>query len=309
MYFLPSVPALQNLSVYDILAEIKQEEKALETKTVQHKKIIVALSIVLVVLLLVAIILPVPVQDDPEQTTAPVTTVPETTAEPTLPQPEAGIYGPTDFQFDGDYLTCLAGKSILGIDVSEHQREIDWPQVKAAGIEFVIIRVGYRGYETGNLNPDKYAKANYQGAIDAGLDVGVYFFSQATSVEEAIAEARFVLDFTTDWDLKYPVVFDWEYISSTARTANVDRQTLTDCSIAFCEEVKNAGRTPMVYFNWRQGDNRLFLYQLEDYPFWLALYSYRMTYPYKVEMWQYTNEGKVPGIAGDVDINLWFDYE
>ena len=271
------------------------------------------LSAVLAVLLLLAVLLPPrAVQEDPPETTAqPVetTTVPPTTTEPTVPPPEAGVYGPTDFQFDGDYLTCLAGESILGIDVSEHQREIDWPQVKAAGIEFVIIRVGYRGYETGNINPDKYAQANYQGAIDAGLDVGVYFFSQATNVQEAIEEAQFVLDFTAGWDLKYPVVYDWEYIGTQARTANVDRRTLTDCSIAFCEEIQAAGREPMVYFNRRQGNNQLFLYELEEYPFWLAMYSYRMTYPYKVEMWQYTNQGRVPGIEGDVDINLWLEYE
>lgn len=281
----------------------------METKTIDHKKIITGLSIVLAALLLFAAVLPPRLQDDPQQPPVETTTVPQTTAEPTEPKPEAGVYGPTDFQFEGDYLTCMAGKSILGIDVSEHQREIDWQQVKEAGIEFVIIRAGYRGYETGNLNPDKYAEANYQGAIDAGLDVGVYFFSQATTPQEAIDEAKFVLDFTAGWDLKYPVVYDWEYIGSHARTANVDRRTLTDCSIAFCEEVQKAGRTPMIYFNWRQGDNRLFLYELEEYPFWLALYSHRMTYPYKVEMWQYTNEGKVPGIEGDVDINLWFEYE
>lgn len=282
----------------------------METKTIDHKKIITGLSIVLAVLLLIAIMLPPRTQDDPErQTTVETTTVPPTTTEPTVPPPEAGIYGPTDFQFDGDYLTCLSGESILGIDVSEHQHEIDWKQVKAAGIEFVIIRVGFRGYETGNVKPDKYALANYQGAIDAGLDVGVYFFSQAVNPQEAIEEARFVLDFTAGWDLKYPVVYDWEYISDTARTAAVDRRTLTDCSIAFCEEIRSAGREPMVYFNRRQGNNRLYLYELEDYPFWLAMYSYRMTYPYKVEMWQYTNQGKVPGIEGDVDINLWLEYD
>lgn len=281
----------------------------METKTIDHKKIITALSIVLAVLLLLAALLPPRVQDDPQQTTVETTTVPPTTAEPTVPPPEAGIYGPTDFQFDGDYLTCLTGESILGIDVSEHQYDIDWKQVKAAGIKFAIIRVGFRGYETGLVKPDKRALEYYQGARDAGLDIGVYFFSQATTPEEAVEEARFVLDFTAGWDLKYPVVYDWEYISATARTANVDRRTLTDCSIAFCEEIRSAGRSPMVYFNRRQGNNMLYLYELEDYPFWLAMYSYRMTYPYKVEMWQYTNEGKVPGIEGDVDINLWLEYD
>lgn len=283
----------------------------METKTVDQKKIITGLSIVLAILLLIAVALPPRVQDDPEKQTTAVetTTVPPTTAEPTVPPPEAGIYGPTDFQFDGDYLSCLSGESILGIDVSEHQYDIDWTQVKAAGIEFVMIRVGFRGYETGLVKPDKRALEYYQGAVAAGLDIGVYFFSQATTPEEAIEEARFVLDFTAGWDLKYPVVYDWEYISDTARTANVDRRMLTDCSIAFCEEIRSAERNPMVYFNRRQGNTQLYLYELEDYPFWLAMYSYRMTYPYKVEMWQYTNQGKVPGIEGDVDINLWLEYD
>ena len=101
-----------------------------------------------------------------------------------------------------------------------------------------------------------------------------------------------------------PVVFDWEYISAEARTANMDPRTLTDLNLYFCQRMEEEGYTPMIYFNSYQARNLMFLYELEDYPFWLAYYSYRMNYPYRVEMWQYTCTGRVPGIRGDVDINV-----
>lgn len=236
--------------------------------------------------------------------------VPETTAapttEPTLPPPEANPYGPLDFQYDGWYLSCLAGKSVLGLDVSYYQKEVDWQAVRDAGFEFVIIRVGYRGFSAGELTPDTHAQLHYEGAKAAGLKIGAYLFSQAVSVEEAEEEADFLLAAIADWEVDMPVVFDWEYVSDTARTALMDARTLTDCTIAFCERVEAAGYEPMVYFNRNQGYRLLHLEELTDYGFWLALYNDRMTYPYKIDMWQYTSTGTVPGIEGDVDINLWF---
>ena len=114
-----------------------------------------------------------------------------------------------------------------------------------------------------------------------------------------------MLNAISEWELTLPVVYDWEYISWDARTGAVDKRTVTDCTIAFCETVKEQGYTPMVYFNRHQAQDFLYLEELTDYPFWLALYSDRMTYPYRVQMWQYTQTGRVPGIEGDVDINLW----
>jgi GH25 family lysozyme M1 (1,4-beta-N-acetylmuramidase) len=218
-------------------------------------------------------------------------------------------YGPSDFQYDGDYLSCIAGISQLGIDVSHHQSYIDWPQVAASGIEFAMIRVGYRGIETAELYMDDRAIENLQGALAAGIKVGVYFFSQAITEEEAVEEAEYPLEQIKSWELDLPVVYDWEYISEEARTAKMDARTLTDCYLAFCGKIEEAGYTPMAYFNTYQSRSLMHLTELEAYPFWLALYSDRMTFPYRIEMWQYTDSGKVPGIEGKVDLNLMFTEE
>lgn len=233
----------------------------------------------------------------------------EPTEEATLPPPEANPYDAADFDYENGYLTCIAGESIMGIDVSEFQHQVDWNAVKEAGVEYVILRVGFRGYSTGAVKADARALANYQGAKAAGLKIGVYFFSQAITSEEARAEANFLLGFTEGWDLQMPVVYDWEYIKAEARTGKMDARTLTDCTIAFCETIQAAGHTPMVYFNKNQGEKLLYLEELTDYPFWLAWYSDEMDYPYYVEMWQYTNKGEVPGIKGDVDVNIWMPIE
>ena len=237
------------------------------------------------------------------------TTAPEIPTEP-IPEPEKSPYGKLDFQYEGRYLGCIKADTIPGIDVSYYQGDIDWEKVKESGIEFAIIRLGYRGYgEEGKLVEDKLFTQNIKGALDAGLKVGVYIFSQAITVEEAVEEAEFVLKRIEKYDITMPVVYDWEYVSEEARTAKMDRRTLTDCYKAFCEKITEAGYTPMAYFNSYQSRNLMYLTELEEYPFWLALYSDRMTYPYRFEMWQYTDSGKVPGIEGNVDINLYFTNE
>lgn len=233
---------------------------------------------------------------------------PETTP-PTLPPPAANPYSAEDFQYAGKYLTCLSGESVLGIDVSYHQGEIDWQKVKEAGVEFVILRVGYRGYETGLINEDIRARENYQGAKAAGLKVGVYFFSQAVCPSEAIAEALFTLHFIKGWELDMPVVYDWEYVSEDARTAGLDDRIITNCTKAFCSIIEKAGYESMVYFNSYQGEHLLYLEELIEYPFWLAMYQDRMTYPYKIDIWQYSCTGQVDGIEGSVDLNLWLKYD
>lgn len=234
-------------------------------------------------------------------------TEPPTEPEPTLPPPEANPYGRLDFQYQGPYLRCREGESVIGIDVSTYQGEIDWKQVKDAGVSFVMIRLAYRGYETGKIVSDKYAQRNLKGAKDAGLDVGVYFFSQALTPDEAREEAQYVIDMLGDYELTMPVVFDWEKIDKeTSRSALMDRRTLTDCALAFLQTIEDAGYWPMVYFNTHQSRNLLYLAELKDYDFWLALYSNRMTFPYKIKMWQYTCTGRIPGIDGDVDIDIFF---
>ena len=191
-----------------------------------------------------------------------------------------------------------------GIDVSAYQGKINWKKVADSGIRFAIIRLGYRGYGTGALVEDQYARANLEGAAQAGLEVGAYFFSQALTKEEVHEEIDFMLEILGDTELSMPVVFDWEYISAEARTANMDARTLTDLNLEFCQRMTEEGYQPMIYFNPTHGRKMMFLYELEEYPFWLAYYTDRMTYPYRFEMWQYTCTGRVPGIAGDVDINL-----
>lgn len=245
-----------------------------------------------------------------EATTEPTEEPTEETTGPTLPPPEANPYGRNDFQYnENNYLSCLAGESTNGIDVSAYQGEVDWEKVSASGIEFAMVRVGYRGYgEKGTLVKDEYVEANLEGAIAAGLDVGVYFFSQALNTEEVEEEVDFLLKIIEGYELTMPVVYDWEYISEEARTANMDARTLTDCSLHFCKLIEEAGYTPMVYFNTNQARDLLYLPELKEYDFWLAWYSDRMRFPYKLKMWQYTCYGKVPGIEGDVDINILFHY-
>ncbi len=228
----------------------------------------------------------------------------------TLPPPEANVFSPEDFTYDGKYLTCLTDTSILGTDVSSYQKEVDWEQVKAAGFEFVMIRAGYRGYgSSGKLMEDKRAQENYKAAKAAGLQVGAYFFSQALNVEEAKEEAEFAMEIIKDWELDMPLVFDWECLKENYRTVDVDARTLTDCAKAFCDAVQAQGYDPMVYFNPSQSRKDMYLAELTQYDFWLAMYSENMNYAYKVDMWQYTNKGKIPGIQGNADINLYFPYE
>ena len=312
-------PAAQDLP--EVLPEEAPEPKPKKKLYGEHYLAIIAGALALITLVLTLFSLPYilaePQEEDPEYIihetpSAAVPTVPEIDPETgeKLPEPEKNPYGKLDFQYEGRYLGCIKAGTMPGIDVSYYQGEIDWEQVKASGIEFAIIRLGYRGYgEEGKLAEDKMAFQNLKGALNAGLKVGVYFFSQATSVEEALEEADFVLERIKDYDITMPVVYDWEYISAEARTANVDPRTLTDCYLAFCGKIEEAGYTPMAYFNSYQSRKMMYLTELEAYPFWLALYSDRMTYPYRVEMWQYTDSGRVPGIEGNVDINLMFTDE
>lgn len=201
-------------------------------------------------------------------------------------------------------------KSHFGIDVSVHQGTIDWQQVKNAGVEFAILRAGYRTYGLGEINIDEAFEENAQKAIEAGINVGVYFFSQATNTEEAIQEADALLDVISKYNITYPVVYDWELIyDDKARTDNIPVDVLTDCCISFCERVKSAGYTPMVYQNKGTTLFKLDLPRLQDYDFWLAEYSDKATYYYDYEIWQYSCTGKIPGISGDVDLNISFkDY-
>ena len=260
------------------------------------------------IFIIVALGKPRQTQEPTEPSTTTQTTPTETT-EATLPPPEANPIGLGDFAMVDGYLTCLSTPSVLGIDVSEWQDEINWQQVKDAGVEFAMIRVGWRGSEQGVLVEDICAQANYAGAAAVGIKVGAYFFSQAISVEEATEEANYMLNLIKDWNVEMPVVYDWEFISAESRTGNVDPRTLTDCTKAFCDIVANAGYQPMVYFNMNHSYEKIYIRELTDYPFWLARYDTVLNYPYKIDMWQYTETGSVPGISTNVDINLYFPWK
>ncbi len=194
-----------------------------------------------------------------------------------------------------------------GVDVSEHQWDIDWQQA-AGSLDFAMIRLGYRGYTEGGLFEDPYYKANMTGALANGLDVGVYFFSQAVNVQEAIEEAQFVLERLQGYEVRMPVVFDWEKIEtdSFARTDGMDPTVLTDCAVAFCQTVKNAGYDACVYFNRHFGYYEFDLSRLTDYKFWVALPGEFPDFYYKCELWQYSFTESIPGIEGETDMNMLF---
>lgn len=197
---------------------------------------------------------------------------------------------------------------LRGIDVSEHQLDIDWNRVAQSGVDYAYIRVGRRGYTEGGLFEDPYFAANMAGAQAAGLKVGVYMFSQAVTVQEAIEEARFVLERIAQYNITLPVVFDWEKIhEADARTVDVTMEGRTDCAVAFCETIKNAGYTPCVYFNRNLGYYGYDLSRLTDYEFWFSLpESGFPNFYYAADMWQYSFTETVPGINVETDMNLWF---
>ncbi|MGN0595144.1 MAG: GH25 family lysozyme [Hominimerdicola sp.] len=197
----------------------------------------------------------------------------------------------------------------FGIDVSYYQGDIDWTAVKASGIEYVIIRVGYRGYgSAGTLVVDGRFDEYIQGAKAAGLDVGVYFYTQAINTTEAKAEANFVLNKIKNYDLDLPVYYDIEsvdYDTGRLDSANLTKAQKTNLCRAFCDTIKAAGYEAGVYTNYYW-----FTYQIDgqalgqEYPIWLAHYSTSTDYPYEYQMWQYTGQGKVNGIQNAVDMNV-----
>ncbi len=225
------------------------------------------------------------------------------------PEMEKHSYDLSCFKHYGDILAYTGDQRYyyrLGIDVSYYQGDIDWKAVRDAGFEFAFIRIGFRGYgSAGTLNPDENFRRNIEGAKAAGLDVGVYFFAQAVDEEEAVEEAEYVLEMLAGEELDLPVVYDPETIyGSDARTDDVSGEQFTANTIAFCETIEDAGYTAMVYCNMLWEAFTLDLKQLDDYLIWYADYEPVPQTPYRFEYWQYTAEGAVDGIKGDVDINI-----
>ncbi len=194
----------------------------------------------------------------------------------------------------------------LGIDVSHHDGDIDWDAVEESGIDFVILRIGYRGYGAeGLLNEDKKFREYIDGAHEAGLDVGVYIFSQAVDAEEAREEARLVLNILDGYHIELPVVFDPESVlDANARTDYVSGEQFTENAITFCQMIKDAGYQPMIYSNMMWEAFKFDLKKLSEYPIWYADYEQFPQTPYHFEYWQYSNTGKVPGIQDMVDLDI-----
>jgi lysozyme len=228
---------------------------------------------------------------------------------PILPELERNMFPAYNFDIaDGRiYYNDPDVEVKYGIDVSEWQHDINWAMVAQDDIDFAIIRLGYRGCTKGELFLDECYLANIQGALNSGLDVGVYFYSQAITPAEAIEEAQMCLTYIRGYNVTYPIVFDWEPIGSwDSRTKSINGTTLTNCAIAFCETIKQAGYTPMVYSNKELALLTLDLSRLGDYPFWFAGYTRYPEFYYGFDFWQYISGGSVDGINGRVDMNIQF---
>ena len=201
-------------------------------------------------------------------------------------------------------LQRTTANSRVGIDVSKWNGEIDWDKVKNAGVEFAIIRAGYRGSVTGSLVEDPYFDANMKGAAASGIPVGVYFFTQAVNEVEAVEEASAVLQLIREYHLEYPVFIDTEGAGGNGRADGLDVETRTLVCEAFCRTISNAGQQAGVYGSRNWYNNNLHTDQLEDYCIWLAEYRNVPIYQGYYQMWQYTSKGSIDGISGNVDMNI-----
>ncbi len=192
-----------------------------------------------------------------------------------------------------------------GIDVSSWQGDIDWDKVRESGIEFVIVRAGYRGSVTGAIVRDKYFDANVTGALSAGLSVGVYFVTQAVNETEAVEEASAVMEMCEGYDLDLPIYLDVEG-SNGGRGDQIDVETRTLVCEAFCRTLENAGVSGGVYACRYWLNNNIDASKLDRYNVWLAEYRSKPLYSGYYSMWQYTSKGRVDGIEGNVDFDILY---
>lgn len=225
----------------------------------------------------------------------------------------ACTYERDKFKDDGLFVRYDDGKALLGIDVSEFQGTIDWHLVKEAGVEFAFIRIGYRGMTQGLLVTDETFEQNYQGATDAGIPVGVYFFSQAISEAEGRAEADYAIDVLDGRPLTYPIVFDWEppipsetLPAEELRAYDAAGADVAKYGAAFCQRVKEKGYEPCFYSNKNMIYKFFDMDAVKDYPLWLAEYQRAPSLYYDFRIWQYADNGTVPGINTPVDLNICF---
>ena len=214
------------------------------------------------------------------------------------------------FKKDGDKLVyALNGRktSHFGIDVSKYNGEIKWNQVKDAGVEFAMLRIGSRGYSSGTINLDDTFQKNYDGCSSNGIDVGCYFYSQAVNINEAIEEANYCVAALNGRKIKYPIMFDSEAVQNDSyRTQNLSQKDLSDCAVAFCTTVEHYGYLSMIGGTKRQLVKHMDLRELSMYDICIFDTDEQSVYPYRYTMRQYKTDGKVDGISGNVDYDICF---
>lgn len=200
--------------------------------------------------------------------------------------------------------------SHLGVDISKYNGDVDFKKLKKAGVEFVMIRVGARGYGSGQLMMDERYTEYMEGASEAGLDIGVYFYSQAISDAEIKEEAQFVLDALEPYDILYPVAYDMELVpNDTSRIEGLTRDNRTNIAKTFLDTLQSEGYKTILYGKKEWLLLKLDLTQMTGYDVWLSQEKDVPDYPYAFTMWQYTTTGEIDGIEGDVDMDICFvDY-
>ena len=199
--------------------------------------------------------------------------------------------------------------SYVGVDISKQTGSVNFASLKAAGVDYVMIRLGGRGYSTGQITLDESFIENIDGAIAEGLDVGVYFYSQAINQDEAVQEANFVIQNLEPYrnSIKYPVAFDMEFVANDeARIDGLSREDRTTIAVSFMDGIKASGYIPMFYGDKEWLIKEIDLAKLQDYDVWFAQETDIPDYPYQYAMWQYSSTGVVNGIRGDASLNICF---
>lgn len=220
----------------------------------------------------------------------------------------ANSYDTAKFVYQNPQMKYYAnGKqaSWFGVDISSKQGIVDFEKLKKAGVDFVMIKIGGRGYSSGNIVLDSSYKDYMNGAKNAGLGIGVYFYSQAVDKDEVCEEAETLLELIKDYPVKYPVVFDMESVEGDmARTDALDVSTRTELARIFLKTIKAEGYTPMLYGDKEWLVTKLDLEKLQDYDVWLSQEADTPDYPYEYTMWQYNKSGTVSGISGTAGLNI-----
>ncbi|MGL5258475.1 MAG: glycoside hydrolase family 25 protein, partial [Lachnospiraceae bacterium] len=200
--------------------------------------------------------------------------------------------------------------SFFGINLSRYEKDVNFNLLKNAGVDYVMIRVGARGYATGELQIDDTFSSQMEAAKEIGMPVGVYFASQAITKEEAVQEAELVLAKIAEYDISYPVVFQMEYVDNDeARIETLTQNERTQIALAFLDRISSAGYTPMLYGDKDWLLKRIDLTKLEKYDIWISIQEDVPDYPYLYSMWLYSKQGKISGVSSEVEFNICFiDY-